>query len=56
MARTIFEIGSATKVFTATLLADMVVKGEVRLEDPVARYLPDSVHVPARGRTSDHPG
>jgi len=38
--RTIFEIGSVTKVFTALLLADMAERGEVRLSDPAARYLP----------------
>lgn len=46
--RTVYEIGSITKVFTALSLADMVVKGEVGLDDPVQRYLPDSVHVPSR--------
>ncbi len=45
---TVYEIGSITKVFTATVLADMVVHGEVGLDDPVQRYLPDSVHVPSR--------
>ncbi len=44
--RTIYEIGSITKVFTAVVLADMAVKGEVALDDPVQRYLPDSVRVP----------
>jgi len=43
-----FEIGSITKTFTASVLADMVVRGEVRLDDPVAAYLPDTVRVPAR--------
>ena len=38
--RTIFQIGSVTKVFTALLLADMAERGEVRLSDPAARYLP----------------
>jgi serine-type D-Ala-D-Ala carboxypeptidase/endopeptidase len=46
--RTVYEIGSITKVFTAVTLADMAVKGEVGLDDPVQRYLPDSVHVPSR--------
>jgi CubicO group peptidase (beta-lactamase class C family) len=46
--RTVYEIGSITKVFTALTLADMVVKGEVGLDDPVQRYLPDSVRVPGR--------
>lgn len=46
---TIFEIGSATKVFTSLLLADAVARGEVRLDDPVAKYLPPTVKVPERG-------
>ena len=46
---TIFEIGSATKVFTSLLLADMVQRGEVALADPVAKYLPAEVKVPERG-------
>jgi CubicO group peptidase (beta-lactamase class C family) len=46
--RTVYEIGSVTKVFTAVALAEMVVHGEVGLDDPVQRYLPDSVHVPSR--------
>jgi len=45
---TVYEIGSVTKVFTALALADMVAKGEVGLDDPVQRYLPDSVRVPKR--------
>jgi len=40
--RTIFQIGSVTKVFTALLLADMAERGEVRLSDPAACYLPGS--------------
>lgn len=45
---TVFEIGSVTKVFTSLLLADMVQKGEVKLDDPVAKYLPATVKVPER--------
>ncbi len=45
---TVFEIGSITKVFTNTILADMVKRGEVRLDDPIAKYLPQSVRVPQR--------
>ena len=37
------EIGSATKVFTALLLADMTERQEVSLEDPIALYLPAAV-------------
>jgi CubicO group peptidase (beta-lactamase class C family) len=46
---TIFEIGSVTKVFTSLVLADMVQRGEVSLDDPVAKYLPVEVKVPVRG-------
>jgi D-alanyl-D-alanine-carboxypeptidase/D-alanyl-D-alanine-endopeptidase len=45
---TVFEIGSITKVFTASLLSDMVARGEVKLDDPVAKYLPSTVRVPSR--------
>ena len=37
---TVFEIGSVTKVFTGTLLAQMVLRGDVALDDPVAKLLP----------------
>ncbi len=36
----LFEIGSITKVFTGTLLADMHLRGEVNLDDPLSEYLP----------------
>jgi len=44
----VFEIGSITKVFTTSLLQDMVDRGEVRLGDAVSQYLPRSVKVPSR--------
>ncbi|MGB8634935.1 MAG: serine hydrolase [Rhodanobacteraceae bacterium] len=40
-AGTVFEIGSVTKTFTATLLAQAVQAGELKLETPVAELLPD---------------
>jgi serine-type D-Ala-D-Ala carboxypeptidase/endopeptidase len=46
---TIYEIGSITKVFTSLLLADMVERGEVSLDTPVAKLLPAGVKVPERG-------
>ncbi len=49
---TVFEIGSVTKVFTALLLADMVQRGEVKLDDPVASLLPVTVTVPTRNDRS----
>ena len=49
---TVFEIGSITKVFTSTLLADMAARHLVALDDPVARYLPATVRVPSRNGRS----
>jgi CubicO group peptidase (beta-lactamase class C family) len=45
---TVFQIGSATKVFTSLLLADMVERGEVALSDPVAKFVPAGVRIPSR--------
>lgn len=42
-ANTIFEIGSITKTFTATLLAYFVDQHKISLSDPITNYLPDSV-------------
>ena len=39
-ADTLFQIGSVTKTFTATLLAEAVERGEVKLDTPVAKLLP----------------
>lgn len=46
---TLFQIGSVTKVFPSLLLGDMAQRGEVALDDPVAKYLPSDVKVPERG-------
>ena len=43
---TVYELGSVTKVFTCTLLADMVERGLVKLDDPVQQYLPAQVKMP----------
>ncbi len=43
---TLFAIGSITKVFTGLLLQDLVERGEMKLEDPVRKYLPASVSMP----------
>ena len=48
--RTLFEIGSVTKPFTGVLLADMCLRGEVSLDDPVSAYLPGSELPRWRGR------
>jgi CubicO group peptidase (beta-lactamase class C family) len=44
---TVFEIGAVTMVFTTCLLGDMVSKQDVRLNDPIKRYLPPTVRVPS---------
>jgi len=48
-ADTVFEIGSITKVFTGTLLAELLEKGKVALDDPIEKFLPKNVTVPSRG-------
>jgi serine-type D-Ala-D-Ala carboxypeptidase/endopeptidase len=45
---TVYEIGSITKTFTATLLAQSVLAGRVTLDTPVAQLLPD-FQIPSRG-------
>lgn len=45
---TVFKIGSVTKVFTATLLADLVGRGEARLDDPAQMYAPAGMVLPQR--------
>jgi D-alanyl-D-alanine-carboxypeptidase/D-alanyl-D-alanine-endopeptidase len=37
---TVFELGSITKTFTALLLAEMVLRGEIDYDDPITAYLP----------------
>jgi len=44
----VFEIGSISKVFTTILLADMVIGGDAQLDDPIQKYLPESVRIPSR--------
>lgn len=43
---TVFELGSVTKPFTVLLALDAERRGEVRLDDPVARHLPNQVKMP----------
>jgi serine-type D-Ala-D-Ala carboxypeptidase/endopeptidase len=43
---TLFEIGSVTKVFTASLLAQAVSEGKIKLTDTVERFLPVGYKLP----------
>ena len=44
----IFEIGSISKTLGGMLLADAVVRGEVKIDEPVGRLLPAGTVVPSR--------
>ncbi len=48
---TVFQIGSVTKTFTATLLALMTMQGDVQLNDPIQPYLPVGIRAPSFGGT-----
>jgi len=39
--QTIFQIGSITKIFTATLINQLAEAGKFNLDDPVRQYMPD---------------
>ncbi|MCH8194116.1 MAG: beta-lactamase family protein [Planctomycetes bacterium] len=41
-----FRIGSVTKTFVGLVMAQLVAEGKVRLEDPIAHYLPASIADP----------
>jgi CubicO group peptidase (beta-lactamase class C family) len=45
--RTIYEIGSLTKVFTTSLLAALVAEGRLRLDDSVRDHLAELAHFPS---------
>ncbi len=51
---TLFEIGSISKVFTTTALAEMVLEGTVHLDDPIDTYSShNGARAPAK-RQTDH--
>jgi len=41
-----FEIGSVSKTMTAALLADLILRGEASLDDPLSDWLPRETRVP----------
>lgn len=45
---TVYEIGSISKVFTTILLADEVLNGRMKLNDPISKYLPQTLRIPER--------
>ncbi|MEQ9412799.1 MAG: serine hydrolase domain-containing protein, partial [Cyclobacteriaceae bacterium] len=47
----IYEIGSISKAFTALLLAQQVLDGDIQLEDKVNDFLPDGITIPVMGDT-----
>jgi CubicO group peptidase (beta-lactamase class C family) len=47
--RTLFEIGSITKPFTAVVLAELAREGKLKLDDPLQLHLPPGLKVPRRG-------
>lgn len=42
---TIFEIGSVTKTFTATVLSMQIQNGKIKLNDPIGPYLPPALQI-----------
>lgn len=59
--RTLYEIGSISKTFTATLLAEAQVRGELAIDDALGEHLPEGLTPPAHdgvqpvlGQLADH--
>lgn len=48
----LFEVGSITKVMTATLVLQHVAQGDLGLDDPVAAHVPDLCFEPPTGTSS----
>lgn len=46
--KTLFEIGSITKTFTTSALALLSIQNQLRLDDPIQRYLPSTVSMPQK--------
>ena len=47
--KTLFEIGSITKVFTGILLAEALRREELKLDDPLAKFVPEGSTAPVYG-------
>lgn len=49
-SQTVYEIGSVSKTFTGLMLADAVVSGRVRLDQPIQELLPNSVKLDSQAK------
>ena len=49
--RTAFEIGSITKTMTAALLAEIIARGEIAIDTPLAKLLPAGTEIPSFNET-----
>jgi CubicO group peptidase (beta-lactamase class C family) len=49
-----YRIGSITKTFTAVLVLQLRDAGELSLDDPLTRHVPESTHAPTLGRMLAH--
>ena len=50
--KSVFEIGSITKVMTSTILANLVYKGKIALDDPLQKHMPFKIKRPEKnGKT-----
>ncbi|HUO57908.1 MAG TPA: serine hydrolase domain-containing protein [bacterium] len=50
--KTLFEIGSISKVFTNLLLEDEVLNNRIHMDDPVTQFLPPGAPFPAPAKSS----
>ena len=48
---TLYEIGSISKTFTSLLLAKLATENKLTIEDPIARYLPDTLKLKDKAGT-----
>lgn len=51
-SKTLYEIGSITKTFTTTAIAQLAQEGKIKLTDPIQKSLPAEAKVPVRGEKS----
>lgn len=47
--KTVYQVGSITKIFTTTMLAEEVISGRLKLDEPAQKYLPKDLILPKKG-------